>query len=515
MKNKSALVKWFPFILIGVFAVITAFTVYMNGDDYLWYYSVEDSALDVWRTPNGRLFSNQMTIWLVRSYWFRTLFIAATLAAFLILLGKLTDFEKKLGSARYYIALFLLVTIPAMTYAETVRWISAYTNYVISIMLVLIYLLFLFRCICTDHRPKLWTAVLFLPLSLLSGLCVEHVTIFNVILSAAAVILLLKLKKKGVLHSAAFLAGAIVSCIIMFGNHSYSDIYESGDAVGNRNFELGLSNIMQNAYSFVVMHYTKDSWMLSIVIAVGFTVMYFRADNGDKKPKYLDLCMVICWLYTAYSVFAVCFSDLRPNSPAMRVVALETAFTFVYVVATAYLINVFLSKNGKIRAYIYLAGTFLLTAPFLVISPVTARCFFANYVFRILLCGEIIVPAFQGIASEKADKFRKAAFFICFAAVFVISYECAANKYYDAARFDYIREQLQDERSRSLHIMLLPYTEYSHDDLDEGIGEEGHGVGDVLYGDYILKYHGIDSDKARERLITYISPYDYYLEKSE
>ena len=112
MKNKSALVKWFPFILIGVFAVITAFTVYMNGDDYLWYYSVEDSALDVWRTPNGRLFSNQMTIWLVRSYWFRTLFIAATLAAFLILLGKLTDFEKKLGSARYYIALFLLVTIP-------------------------------------------------------------------------------------------------------------------------------------------------------------------------------------------------------------------------------------------------------------------------------------------------------------------------------------------------------------------------------------------------------------------
>ena len=37
MKNKSALVKWFPFILIGVFAVITAFTVYMNGDDYLWY----------------------------------------------------------------------------------------------------------------------------------------------------------------------------------------------------------------------------------------------------------------------------------------------------------------------------------------------------------------------------------------------------------------------------------------------------------------------------------------------
>ena len=147
MKNKSALVKWFPFILIGVFAVITAFTVYMNGDDYLWYYSVEDSALDVWRTPNGRLFSNQMTIWLVRSYWFRTLFIAATLAAFLILLGKLTDFEKKLGSARYYIALFLLVTIPAMTYAETVRWISAYTNYVISIMLVLIYLHFLFRCI--------------------------------------------------------------------------------------------------------------------------------------------------------------------------------------------------------------------------------------------------------------------------------------------------------------------------------------------------------------------------------
>ena len=515
MKNKTVLLKLLPFIIIGVFSMLNAFTLFMNGDDYLWYYSEEDSALDVWRTPNGRLFSNQMTIWLVRSYWFRTLFIAVTFAAFLIMLGKLFDFEKRLGSAKYYIGMLLTVTIPAATYAETIRWISAYTNYVVSVMLLFIYLLFVFRCIGTDYSPKAITAVFFLPLALLSGLCVEHMTIFNALLSAAVVVLLLKLKKKGVLHSAAFLVGAIVSCIIMFSNHSYSDIYENGDTVGDRYFELGLSNIMQNAYSFVVMHYTKDSWVLSLAIAIGFTVFYFKKDYGDKKPKYLDLCMVICWLYTGYSVFAVCFSDLKANTPAMRIVAIETAFTFIYVVAIAYLVNVYLSKNGKIRAYIYLAGTFLLTAPFLVISPVTARCFFANYIFRILFCGEVIVPVLQDIASARVDKFRRAAFAACFAALFVVSYECAANKYYNELRFEFAAEQLEDEKSRSLHMILLPYTKYTHDDMKEGLGNEDNTIGDISYDRYILRYYGIDADKALERTITYISPYDYYLEKSE
>ena len=513
MKKTGSALKFLPYIFIAVFSVIMSLSNYMNGDDYLWYYSFDDPALEEWRAPNGRLFSNQVTMWLVRSWFFRAVFIAVTLAAFLILLGKLFDFEKKIGSAAYYIPLMLFIMIPSATYCETVRWISAYTNYVVSVLFLLVYLLFMFCCLFREHKPKPFTAVLFLPLALGAGLCVEHMTIYNIVLALAMVILVIKLKKKGIPHALAYLAGAAVSCFLMFGNSMYSEIYSESDSVGNRYFELGFANIMQNAYSYVVMHYTKDFWLLSAVLTAALTVLYFRSRYRDKKYKYLNVCMTICWLYSSYSVFNMCFGSLRANTPAMRIVALETAFSFVYVVAIAYLINVFLENNARIRAYIYLVSTFLVTAPFLVISPVTARCFFANYMFWILLCGELLCAALKRAFKFKADIVIRTSFVLAFASAFIISFECISNKYYDVLRFSYIREQMADEKSRSLNLMLLPYTEYSHDDLKDGIEEGGQAIGNIGYSDYILRYHGIDVEKARKRTSSHMTPYDYYIEK--
>lgn len=508
-------VQWLPYVLLCVFAVCSALALFMNGDDYLWYYSAEDEALASWRTPNGRFFSNLMTIWLVRSIPFRTVFIAVTFALFLIVMARLFDHQMVMKGAGCYMTLLLLIFIPHATYAETINWISGYTNYVFSMLLLFVYLMFMFRCICGDFVPKAYSALLFIPLALAGGLCVEHVTIYNVILGAAMIVLVIKLKKKCLPHAAAFLLGAVAACVIMFSSSIYSSIYSEGDTVGNRYFEVGFANIMQNAYSFVVMHYTKDFWAVPLAVTAAFTWLYIKKDTGEKKPKYLRACMAICWLYAAYAVYTMCHADLRPNTPAMKIVALETAFSFLYAVAVAYLINVYLDKNGKIRAYIYLVSTFLLTAPFLVISPATARCYFANYMFWILLSGEVISCAVKSTDIKKLKPLRGALSAAALAAAFLLTFMCFSNKYYDSLRFDYIKEQLTEKGNKKVALILLPYMELNHDDLTDGLYSGEKGVGEFYYADYILKYHDIDPDDVEGLVETKASPYDYHIAKME
>lgn len=513
IKDSFSKKQLIPYFFICLFALGSALSLFMNGDDYIWCYSDECPELSPWRFPNGRLFSNFVTKYLTRIFSFRIIFVFITFSLTLIFLGRLFDYHNITKSTKYYIASILFVFIPHGTYAETVNWISGYTNYVFSMLIIMIYIFFVFKCIFDGYIPKPYSAALILLISLCCGLCVEHVTIYCVILGAVTVILAFKKNKKVVLHTLAFLMGSVVSCFLMFGSSMYSDIYSNGDSLGGRAFHIGFENIMQNAYSYVFMHYTKDYWIISAAITVCFTVLYIKKDFTEKSPKYLKLCMVICWLYAAYSVFTMCVSDLRVFTPAMRVAAFETAFSFIYVVAIAYLIYVFLDKNGRIRAYFYMISTLLLTGPFLFISPVTPRCFLANYIFWILLCGEIFTAAIKDTDTKYTVKMRVGAFALAFCSVFLVMTACITNKYINELRYDYIKEQLQDKKNKQIRIILLPYTEFNYDDLQEGLIYTSPFMDDIRYADYIMKYYGIEIDKDIKYVEQKISPYDYYIEK--
>lgn len=43
-----------PYILVAVYAFVTALTLFMNGDDYIWYYLGTDDSIVGYQTPNGR-----------------------------------------------------------------------------------------------------------------------------------------------------------------------------------------------------------------------------------------------------------------------------------------------------------------------------------------------------------------------------------------------------------------------------------------------------------------------------
>ena len=127
-------------LLIVVFSILTSISQFMNGDDYLWYFSANDSELEAWTKANGRLFSNQMTMLLCRNIPFRTIFVAVSFALFLILLSKLFDFDNVTKGGKYCLALTFFILIPPTAYAESVVWISGYTNYIFSMVLLFLYI---------------------------------------------------------------------------------------------------------------------------------------------------------------------------------------------------------------------------------------------------------------------------------------------------------------------------------------------------------------------------------------
>lgn len=505
--------KWITYIIIVIFSVCTSLSLVMNGDDYIWYFLGKDHDLDAWLVPNGRFFSNKITLFLINNVYFRTIFVSATLTFFLILMAKLFDFINITHGTKFFLTLICFIMIPHATYADTVKWISGYTNYVFSMLIVFVYLFFVFKCIFDGYKPKKITSVFFLLLSFIGGLCIEHITIYNVIISVIMLILALKINQKCVLHAAFFLVGAFSSCFVMFYNPIYSDIYSDSDKFGIRFFIFDMSDIMQNAFSKVVLYYTKSFWLIPIIITLSFSIIYLKSDLTDRKYKYLKPCIFICWLYSSYAIFTNCVSNLRDITPAMKIIALETAFSFIYVVSIAYLIYVFLDKKRQIRSYIYLISSFVVTAAFIFVSPVTSRCFFSNYMFWILLCGEILTASFKYVPSDYYHKGRIFVFAFTVMSSCLVLTACLTNKYIDTLRYNYIKEQLQNEKSRSLNFILLPYTEYDNDDL-KNIFENNIDTG-IDYEEYILKYHNIDPVKVKDRHVVLCSPNDYYIENDE
>ena len=485
----------------------------MQGDDYIWFFSGKDHVLDECLVPNGRYFSNIIISYLINNVYFRTVFVSISLSLFLILLANLFDFRNFTAYSKYSLTLICFIMIPTSTYAETVNWISGYTNYVFSMLIVFVYLLFIFKCIFDGYKPHRITAILFLVLSFIGGLCVEHITLYNVGISVVMLVLTLKMNQKCCLHVAFFLLGAVASCLLMFFNQNYSNIYNEGDQIGTRFFILDMSDMMQNAFSNVALHYTKSFWFITIIVALSFSFIYLKTNLADTKYKYLKPCIMICWFYSSYSIFTNCVSNIHDFTPALKVTALETSFSFIYVVAIAYLIYAFLDKKSQIRSYIYLISSFVVTASFIILSPVTSRCFLANYLFWILLCGEIITASFKYIPSDyyhKASLFVFAFTVMCSCLVLTV---CLTNKYIDTLRYDYIKEQLKNEKSRSINIILLPYDEYNNDDLKKCF--ENNIFHEDNYEKYILEYHNINPDMVKDKLVVLCSPYDYYIEKDE
>ncbi len=506
-----------PYILALVYAVVSPLSMFMNDDDYLWYFIGRIDSLDFFRNPNGRYLSNTITYYIVNYPILRFFFVSAVLLAFVFLIAKLIDVEKISYSTKLCFVLSAAALIPATSYCETIAWISGFTNYVFSVVLVLCYLAMVFNVLFSEKNFKPYCLILFPAIAISAGLCVEHVAIYDVFLGIAVIVLLKVRRKKFFIAPVLFFIFACISAFFMFTNGVYSDISGGSDVYGNRKIEISFSDFFTNTLRFVVPNYSKSFWIINIIIAAAVIILFCKKHDMAMKSKYSPVCLAIIVFYSLYSIYCSGYSDLRFLNSAMKVRGFETAFAFLYVISIAYFIWIFFDANRRIRLYIYILSTLMLTGPFIFISPVTARCFFVEYVFWILLSGELLFSALALLVSEHMKQSGLVGVTAAAALVFFILNVQCTNCYYAHLRYDYIKKQIEDGKKSNIIVVDYPYTEYTHDDMSEsnnfsdmGSDTSEESEHEVYYFDLICKYYGFDGSGYSFYDFKHYSTIDYH-----
>ena len=517
-------------ILTVIFAVWSAILAGCNilcGDDITWTYDDAKSDLYGDKSINGRYFTNFLTYYAVRSFVLR--FLIAFVFVFLLHQLLLRVLETK-ASDSTYTAVFSAVsimTLHSMIFTQSLNWISGITNYVISIVLLFLWFLYC-KPVFYGTKPerKMWQGFLMFPVGFLGALCVENVTIYMLLLAVFVIFYSYRQFKKIDPGHILYLTGAAAGAVLMFSNHTYSSLFGGGsDDIGFRSVNYDINDMFHQIYEDVMEYYCVPFWILHIVICISFAILFSvkYSASPDKLSKYTKPCLCVTVLYTAYSFFTNSFVGFSVWNAGLTIRALETAFTFFYLISLVYLAWALCTRQGFIRFTLYILSTVILSAPFAVADPVTPRCFFTDYIFWVLAAGEISVQAripekFCGSYPLRLVSVLSAGY-----VAFSISYMCLWNKYTDNLRFRYLREQV-DSGKQSVELIRLPYPDYVPRDelealkisIDERAKQDTSGQDKEAFdttfvlGKEVLRSHGVDTEIINKPLII-ISLYDYDL----
>ena len=367
-------------------------------------------------------------------------------------------------------------------------------------------MIFTFKMLFSEYKPSPFTAPLLLILGLAGCLCVEHLTIYNIMFCIFAITASYIRKKKLSLHHFCYLAGAVLAAVLMFSHGQYHTIAADKDDIGTRSFEFSFADSLMQTLRFVLPHFCKDFWILHIIVTVAFTVFYFR-NRYEKKPKYAGICIWGCWLFVTYLLFTAVFQDIAVMSTAMKGRAIEFALTFLYICALMYNTAVYLKNSGRIRAFVYILSSVSLTLPFAVASPVTARCFFIEYLFWILFALEVTFDAMSSVRKSDLELVRMILNCIACCIVIIFANMNITNCYYDHVRYKLLQEQMATD-THVVDLMILPYQKYAYDDISINF-DFSDPEDKVSHCKYALKYYGISYGDLKSRTRRTIEAMDY------
>ncbi|MBR4626518.1 MAG: hypothetical protein IKO47_02220 [Ruminococcus sp.] len=523
-KNRTYLIVSAAFV---IWSAVIAATIILCGDDIIW--TLRESRNDVIgsNSVNGRYFTNIITFAAVRSYAFRT----AVAFVFLVLLHQLLlrviNTEKGVHGWAAALSAAFILTIPTAMFTQTINWISGITNYVISAVLLLSYLLYCKPLLC-GKKLAYGRALTVVPLFIgfLGALCVENVTIYSLMFGTFIIIYSCKIFGKPHPGTVLYLAGAVGGSVLMFTNHTYSSLFGGGsDDIGFRKVQLDFTDMFHQIYEDLMSYYCVAFWIIHAVICVSFLIMYsdkFGGERGEPQ-KYAVPALTVVILYTCYSFFTDVVGGFAVWNASLTMRAIETAFTFVYLLSLLYLGWVLCTKQGFVRFTLYIVSTAILSAPFAVANPVTERCFFTDYIFWALAAGELSCAAAEKHGLDRKYPVRLASAAAVGYLAFSTAYMCAWNKYTDVMRFNYIKKQV-DEGKSTVEFIKLPYPYYAPRDelvaykaaIDERVKDNNYTADETVVdislrlGDELLISHDINV-KIDEKNIVLISLYDYSL----
>lgn len=499
MKLKKEIVDnkgfWiFSGILIACFLVLTYLFPY-SLDDWAWSGEIGQQRLDTWfENYNGRYLGNLFIILVSKFKLIKMVLMAASFYLLCYIPYRCSG-DKRLTVFAFSTAMFFCM--PKTVFIQVCAWASGYTNYMLPMLFVFGYYL-LVRKVFKDTAPKYShiSSVLALVLGFSGCLFMENVTIYTVVCAVALIVFAYIKFRKVYLNHVAFLVGNIIGAYMMFSNSAYTTIAAGGDDY--RSTPTGLveliKKVIENSGSILNQFFYQNMLALIICSVLSIILIVIAYKTLTKKVKVLSMVSIFA------NILSLSILYLRYKTDYWRFfyrLEYDTEITtiifaiFVILYFLSHLVNLIVAVKGEKRreAIFVLFSIPLIIAPLLIVSPVSARCFYPPYIFLhyfcVLLFERVLNECNIGVGGIKALTTSAVSIIAAFLFFYMSVY--GIIHHYDVKRSVYIEKQLANGE-QTIVCCRLPYEPFVH----------GGYPTNQLWKDRYKLYFGIDGSKTVE-----------------
>ena len=370
-------------IIIFILVLLISCTFLCVGDDWAWGTGVGIERLNNWfKDYNGRYLSNLLIILISRLDSLRILTTAITTTLIIVYLKKVSNTKKDV----YPLIFLLIFSTPINIFKNTIAWASGFVNYVLPILLVLIFLNYIKRINTKEINNKFTHTIFMFILGIASCLIVEHITIYCVALIIFVnIYYFIKYKKISKLL-VSYSIGVIIGTTIMFSNGAYLKVATGEDFYRTAATSVSfIEKISTTFFDTIYINLIFNNYIVNIIISI--LLIYITLQNENKHKKLLKAISLIPSSYTLYTILKI----INPNWNIFGnlTTIFEGITTIIYCLAVLYItiFNNTSKKYQKEKLAFILISVVIIAGPLLVVTPVTPRCFFPCY---IMICLYII-----------------------------------------------------------------------------------------------------------------------------
>ena len=487
--RKTVFIYFFIFIILFLLCLLFPYSC----DDWAWGSQIGLDRLSTWfENYSGRYFGNLIVIALTRSNFLKAFVMSFCITGIMMLIHKLSG-EQKNGA---FIILTVLLFMPVNLFRQVIVWTSGFSNYTTSAFLTLIYIYYVNNIY--DKKKPQYSFLDIVPLAILgflNTLIVEHMTIYNVILSVYVIIFTgIKFKKVYIQHIA-YLVGAAAGTITMFSNSVYHSIVKGNDDYRSIGSNQGIIiKVLKTYFSSIVSEGFFNNFILNVFLVGVCLIAWLTMKNQNKVSKKVKLfCSISVFVMVAFlaSTFIISMEDF---TELFILKVIKGILTGMYILAFVVFLFLMPFENDQKVKLLFIYGSIgCMMVPLLAVSPLGDRCFFASYVMMLYL-GMEIYSTFSESVKKKCEMLSKSALVTVFVGFMYLFYIYGTISLCNNERIE-AAQAASKNGSAIVQVEELPYKKYVWtSDIDERMDSE------KIWAERFKLFYNIDENVKIEQI---------------
>ncbi len=454
------------FILFILFLITFSIFVPVLGDDLL--HGSYGVGLNFMPKVNGRYLGNLFGVNMSSSLIIRIFVRTAVVLGIVYLIYKMTG-DKRRSFIALAIGAFLLT--PVEIFRQAIVNSSCFANYVIPTLGILVVMYIFFNRKATMNK---WWMIGLLVLGIVNSLFVEHVTIFNFLLSIFMFLYSVIKKRKEKYVYLMYMVGSVLGTFIMFSNPVYFLSFRGEDTYRSFN---SISAIFGRFFVITDDAFFNDKVSLYLSIVTSLVLL---CNKNLKRRKLSIVLITYIAMFLVYSIFS---HEIKIDLFLDNKVYFNTIFSGVYLFSLFLVVSISdFKKSDKFYLYFMLACFILVLAPLLVVSPIGTRCYYSAYIFFALFNLKYASLVYKcEIFDKKKIEIVLSVLVICIMARYLYIYGTVYVASND--RYENIVRELANGYD-TVDFPILPFNQYLH----------GEAYCYKYYADSYKKYYNIDDN---------------------